>query len=105
MSRRPSRAPVIPIPQEQRRISMPYTLKVYETGALLASTNVAPQPTGAFETFAQAGWAPAAQALGLTIGGIYRMDDPGANGVKRKIKILTVGAGLNAFSYERQGVA
>lgn len=84
---------------------MPYTLKVYETGAQLATTNNAPQGTGALETFAQAGWVPPAQGLGLTIGGTYRLDDPGPGGVHRKIKLLSVGAGQNAITYERQGIA
>lgn len=84
---------------------MPYILKSYETGAQLSASNYAPQATGAFESFAQAGWGPAAQGLGLHIGDIYRLDDPMPGGVKRKIKLVAIGAGMNAITYERQGVA
>lgn len=84
---------------------MPYVLKVYETGAGISQTADAPQATGNFEEFAQAGWNPAAPGLGLQRGGVYRLDDPGAHGVKRKIKVVAIGAGLNAITYEREGVA
>jgi hypothetical protein len=84
---------------------MPYILKSYETGATLSQTTDAPQATGAFEEYAQAGWVPAAAGLGLSRGGVYRLDDPMPGGVKRKIKVVAIGAGLNAFTYVREGVA
>lgn len=82
---------------------MPYVLKSYETGATLSQTNDAPQATGAFEEYAQAGWAPPAQGLGLTVNTLYRMDDP--SGLKRAVRLKAVGAGLNAITYVREGVA
>lgn len=84
---------------------MPYILRSYERGAELSRTadNNAPEAIEGFEQFAQAGWSPVAQGLGLTLNGVYRLDDPG--GMKRKIKILAIGAGMNAITYERQGVA
>ncbi|WP_298818935.1 hypothetical protein [uncultured Roseibium sp.] len=84
---------------------MPYILKTYETGTTLSQTSDAPQATGGFEEYAQAGWVPAAAGLGLQRDGVYRLDDPMPGGVKRKIRIVAIGAGLNAFTYVRDGVA
>ena len=84
---------------------MPYILKTYENGTTLSQTDEAPQATGNFEEYAQAGWVPAAAGLGLVRNGVYRLDDPMPGGVKRKIKVVAIGAGLNAFTYVREGVA
>lgn len=83
---------------------MPYVLRSYETGTQLSATNTAPQGTGTHERFAQAGWVPAAAGLHLTVGSVYRLDDPNG-GTKRKIKLVSIGAGQNAITYDREGVA
>jgi len=83
---------------------MPYSLKNYQTGALIAETDAQPQATGQFEQFSQAGWNPPAQALGLAVNTVYRLDDPNG-GVHRQIRLDAVGAGQNALTYTRQGVA
>ncbi|MFD1694758.1 hypothetical protein [Roseibium aestuarii] len=81
---------------------MPYDLKSYETGVLITSSNTAPQAQPGLDTFAQAGWNPVAQGNVVT-NGVYRLDGP--DNVKRKIKVLAVGAGLNAITYQWEGLA
>ncbi|WP_019645306.1 hypothetical protein [Novispirillum itersonii] len=84
---------------------MPYILRTYSNGQQLSQTGAAPQPTGNFEEFSQAGWAPVAQALNLTVNSVYRLDDPMPGGISRKIRLVAVGAGQNAITYVREGVA
>jgi len=83
---------------------MPYSLRNYQTGALIAQTAEQPQATGQFEQFAQAGWNPQAPVLGLAVNTVYRLDDPNG-GVHRQIRLDAIGAGQNALTYTRQGVA
>lgn len=84
---------------------MPYLLKEYFSGATLAASSHLPAVTDAAEGFDQIGWSPQAARLPLVEGGIYRLDDPGAPGRRRRIRVQHVGAAQNAIRYTDEGEA
>ena len=81
---------------------MPYVLKDYPTGTPLTETEFPPQAAGSHDKFAHAGWTPAAIALGLQINNAYQIEGPKPGDDTCRIKLKSVGAGLNAITYVKE---
>lgn len=66
----------------------------------ITQTNSSPQNNEG-ELYSQAGWNPSAQDA-VVVGVKYRLDGDGPN---RAVKVTAIGAGLNAITYTREGLA